>query len=141
MNVRELLFSHKLWMHCLLLSTGVYFNMIEGPSDHVGSSSHITVHGAKLAVWERLCMFFGLIIDDIWHRVGFVRERGSLCLRSDRCIGGTNLSLIDRFYISDWFGVCGDSVGILAGISMTGYLLVGLVVEDVICIGTLSNIV
>ena len=85
------------------------FNMIEAPSDRIGGS-HVTVHGSELAAWERICMT--LRIDDVWHHEDFGRGHGSLLFsRSDRRIGGSNLSWIDRFYVSDWIGARGGSVG------------------------------
>lgn len=73
--------------------------MIEAPSDRIGGS-HTTIHGSKLAAWERLCMT--LWIDDVWHHEGFGQEQDSLTFsRSVRRVGGSNLSRIDRFYVSD----------------------------------------
>ena len=104
------------------------FNMIEVPSDRIGGS-HVTIHGSELASWERLCM--SLRIDDVWHHEGFGREQGSLLFsRSDRRIGGSNLSRIDRFYVSDWLGARGGSTGILAGTSMSDHAPAVLVISD-----------
>src|SRR5271156_1631374 len=72
-----------------------------------------------------------LRIDDVWHHAGFGHERDSLLFsRSDQRIGGTNLSRIDRFYVSDWLGARGGSTGILAGTSMSDHAPVILVVAD-----------
>ena len=51
---------------------------------------------------------------------GFARERDNLQFsHCDRWIGGTNLSRLNRFYVSDWLGARGGSIGILASTSMS----------------------
>ena len=93
------------------------FNMIEAPEDRCGGCQ-VTVHGSELAAWERSCLT--LRISDVWHSVGFSRERDSLSFsRSDRRIGGTNLSRLDRVYASDLVLDRGGSVGILGGTCMS----------------------
>ena len=49
---------------------------------------------------------------------------------SDRRQGGTNLSCIDRFYVSDHFGVQGGAIGILAGTSFSNHAPVILALEE-----------
>ena len=72
-----------------------------------------------------------LRIDDVWHHQGFGREQRSLLFsHSDRRIGGTNLSRIDRFYVSDWLGARGSSVGIFAGTSMSDHAPVILTIAN-----------
>ena len=98
------------------------FNMIEAPEDRC-RGTQVTVHGSELAAWERLCMT--LRIADVWHSEGFSRERDSLLFsRSDRRIGSTNLSRIDRMYVSDLLLDRGGSVGILSGTCMSDHSLV-----------------
>ena len=46
------------------------FNMLESPEDRRGGSL-TTIHGSKLAAWERLCMM--MRISDSWHHPGFAR--------------------------------------------------------------------
>ena len=102
--------------------------MIEVPFDHI-FGSHVTIHGSELASWERLCM--SLRIDDVWHHEVFGREQGSLLFsNSDRQIGGSNLSWIDQFYVNDWLGACGGSIGILADTSMSDHAPIILVISD-----------
>lgn len=104
------------------------FNMIEAPGDRIGGS-HVMVHGSELAAWERFCM--ALRIDDVWHLESFGRDHGSLLFScSDRWIGGSNLSRIDRFYVSDWVGGRGGSIGILAGTSMSDHAPVVLSIAE-----------
>ena len=104
------------------------FNMIEAPEDRCGGG-HVTVHGSELAAWERLCL--SLRISDVWHSVGFSRESGSLHFsRSDRRIGSTNLSRLDRMYASDLILDRGGSVGILGGTCMSDHSPVMLVVDE-----------
>ena len=103
------------------------FNMLEDPLDRVGGSQ-TTLHGSELAAWERLCMT--LRISDVWQHEAFLHAPGSLDFsRSDRRQGGTNLSRLDRFYVSDWLGEHGDSVGILAGTSFSDHAPVVLALE------------
>ena len=104
------------------------FNMIEAPEDRCGGSQ-VTVHGSELAAWERLCMT--LRIADVWHSEGFFRERDSLLFsRSDRRIGSTNLSRIDRMYVSDLLLDRGGSVGILSGTCMSDHSPVLMVLAE-----------
>ncbi|KAI5067663.1 hypothetical protein GOP47_0018191 [Adiantum capillus-veneris] len=99
--------------------------MIEAPEDRLGGNE-VTNHGSELATWENLCM--SLRFSDVWHHEGFARERDSLLFtRSGRRIGGTNLSHIDRMYISDMLGDRGGSIGIMAGTCMSDHFLVVLV--------------
>ena len=49
--------------------------------------------------------------------------------RSDRRIGGTNLSRIDRMYISDFFGDRGGTIVILSGTCMSDHSPVMLVMS------------
>ena len=103
-------------------------NMIEAPEDRCGSSE-TTIHGTQLAAWERLCMTLRIV--DVWHAGGFAREGGSLLFsRSDRRIGSTNLSRLDRMYSSDLLVERGGSVGILAGTCMSEHAPVLLVLSE-----------
>ena len=72
-----------------------------------------------------------LRISDAWSHEGFARAVGSLSFsRSDRRLGGTNLSGLDRFYISDIVGEKGGTVGILAGTTFLDHAPMNLVLED-----------
>ena len=83
----------------------------------------------ELAAWEQLCMT--LRISDAWSHEGFARVAGSLSFSSsDRWLGGTNLSRLDRFYISGNFGDRGGTVGILTGTTFSDQAPVVLVLED-----------
>ena len=50
--------------------------------------------------------------------------------RSDRRLGGTNLSKLDTFYINDSVGKRGGTVGILVGTTFLDHAPVILVLED-----------
>ena len=53
-------------------------------------------------MWEQLV--FSLQMLDAWHAPSMVRTNTSLLFsRSDRRVNGTNLSLLDRFYLSGKF--------------------------------------
>ena len=55
-------------------------------------------------------------LHDVWHLEDFARERDSLMFScSDRCIGGMNLSWIDRMYVSDALSEYGGMTSIVAG--------------------------
>ena len=104
------------------------FNMIETPEDRC-RGSQITVHGSERAAWEQLCMTMRL--EDAWHHPGFSRGSRSLQFsRSDRRVGGTNLSRIDRMYISEDSGMRGGTCEILAGTCMSDYSPVMLVIHE-----------
>ena len=104
------------------------FNMLEAAEDRCGGSQ-ITVRGSELAAWERLCM--SLRIVDVWHSEGFSHEKDSLLFsRSDRRIGSSILSRIDRFYVSDLLLDRGGSVGILSGTCMSDHAPVMLVLAE-----------
>ena len=104
------------------------FNMLEDPLDRVGGNQ-TTLHGSELAAWERLCMT--LRISDVWQHEAFMHATGSLDFScSDRRKGGTNLSRLDRFYVSDWLGEQGGSVGILAGTSFSDHAPIVLALEE-----------
>ena len=82
------------------------FNMLERAEDRRGGSLS-TILGAELAAWERL--YLSLRLEDAWLHPCFARSQGSLAfLRSDKRVGGMNMSKIDGFYVSDMFGDCGD---------------------------------
>ena len=102
--------------------------MIEAFEDRYGGNQP-TIHGAKLAAWERLCM--SLRVEDKWHHLGFARGCRSLRFsRFERRVGATNLSRIDRMYISDDLGARGNMIEILVGTCMLDHSLVMLVVHD-----------
>ena len=104
------------------------FNMIESPEDRQGGS-HVTVHGTELAAWERLCMALGL--HDVWHLADFARERDSLRFsRSNRRIGGMNLSRIDRIYVSDALSDYGGTTSIITGSCMSDHAPVVVVFRE-----------
>ena len=103
-------------------------NMIEAPEDRCGGSQ-TTIHGTELAAWERLCLTLWIV--DVWHVEGFARERGSLLYsRSDRRIGSTNLSRLDRINASDLIVDKGGSVGIMAGTCMSDHAPVLVVLSE-----------
>ena len=84
------------------------FNMIEDPFDRKGGSV-ITIHGEELAAWERMCL--KLQILDAWYMPNVYRSQESLLFtRSDRRIGGTNLSRLDRFYVGEAFVTHGGTI-------------------------------
>ena len=57
-----------------------------------------------------------LWIDDVWQHEGFRKKLDSLLLsRSDRRIGGTNVSQIVKFYVCVGVGARGGSVRVMAG--------------------------
>ena len=87
------------------------------------------VHGTELAAWERLCMAVGL--HDVWHLADFARERDSLRFsRSDRRIGGMNLSRIDRIYVSDALSDYEGTTSIIAGSCMSDHAPVVVVFRE-----------
>mgnify|MGYP002774994443 FL=1 len=103
------------------------FNMLEQPSDRVGGSNS-TIHGRELAAWERLV--FKTRILDAWNVCSFSRLNGTLLFsRSNRrnvdgqlsLRDSTNLSRIDRYYISDYFGSEGGFIGIMAGTTLSDH--------------------
>ena len=101
------------------------FNMIEDPMDRKGGSS-VTIFGEELAAWERLCL--KLRILDVWFMPNVYRYNGSLQFsRSDRRIGGANLSRLDRFYVDDVVVPHGGSVNIMPGITFSDHAPVILV--------------
>ena len=70
-------------------------------------------------------------LEDAWHHPGFSRGSRSLQFsRSDRRVGGTNLSRIDRLYISEDFGMRGGTCEILAGTCMSDHSPVMLVTHE-----------
>ena len=102
--------------------------MIETPEDRCGGSQ-ITLHGSERAAWEHLCMTMRL--EDAWHHPGFSRGSRSLHFsRLDKRVGGTNLSRIDRLYISEDFGMRGGTCEILAGTYMSDHSPVMLVTHE-----------
>ena len=102
--------------------------MIETLEDRQGGSQ-VTVHGSELAAWERLCMALGL--HDVWHLADFARERDSLGFsRSDRRIGGMNLSRIDRIYVSDALSDYGGMTSIIIGLCMLDHAPVVVVFRE-----------
>ena len=104
------------------------FNMLEDASDRRGGSQ-TTVHGSELAAWEDLCMT--LRIEDVWHHPAFVRDQHSLLFsRSDRRVGGTNLSRLDRMYVSDFFGSRGGTISIIAGTCLSDHYPVVLSISE-----------
>ena len=104
------------------------FNMIESLKDRQGGSQ-IMVHGIELAAWEQLCMALGL--HDVWHLADLARERDSLGFsRSDRRIGGMNLSRIDRIYVSDALSDYGGTTSIIAGSCMSDHAPVVVVFRE-----------
>lgn len=104
------------------------FNMLESLDDRRGGSG-TTIHGAELAAWEGLCL--RLRISDAWHHPGFVHERDNLLFScSDSRIGGTNLSRLDRLYVSDALGEKGGTVGILAGTCFSNHAPVIMYTHD-----------
>ena len=104
------------------------FNMLESLDDRVGGSQ-TSVHDRELAAWELLCMTMRIL--DAWSHEGFARAAGSLCFsRSDRRLGGTNLSRLDRFYIRYSVGERGGTMGILASTTFSDHAPVVLVLED-----------
>ena len=104
------------------------FNMIEDVQDRRGGSL-TTVHGAELAAWERLCL--ALHIEDAWHHPSFSRRADSLLFsRSDRRVGGMNMSRIDRFYVSGPVGDWGGHIGIHAGTCFSDHSPVMVVVSE-----------
>ena len=129
--VHEQSFGHGLLLHfpradCWCMGTD--FNMLESLDDRVGGSQTL-VHGQELAAWEQLCMT--LRISDAWSHEGFSRAVGSLSFsRSDRRLGGTNLSKLDKFYISDSVGERAGTVGILAGTTFSDHVPAILVLKD-----------
>ena len=79
--------------------------MLEDPGDRKGGSV-VTIHGEELAVWERMCLKLSIL--DAWHMPNVYRSQGSLHFsRSDRRIGGTNTSRLDRFYVGEAFALNG----------------------------------
>ena len=87
--------------------------MIEDSDDRWGGSSYI-VHGRELGEWEKLCMRFRL--QDTWSSQTFVRVPLSLSYsRSDRRVMGTNLSRIDRIYVTDMWQNVGGTIQIMSG--------------------------
>ena len=104
------------------------FNMIEDMYDRSGGSL-TTVHGAELAAWERLCL--AMHIEDAWHHPSFSRRPDSLGFsRSDRRVGGMNMSRIDRVYVSGAVGDWGGTIGILAGTCFSDHFPVLLMVTE-----------
>ena len=102
--------------------------MIEDMYDRSGGSL-TTVHGAELAAWERLCL--AMHIEDAWHHPSFSCRPDSLGFsRSDRRVGGMNMSWIDRFYVSGTVGDWGGSIGILAGTCLLDHSPVLLMVTE-----------
>lgn len=96
------------------------FNMLEDASDRQGGSS-VTIQGEELASWERLC--FGLwLLSDAWHVDEIARASGR--------IGGSNLSRLDRWYVDEWAGRRGGTVGILAGTTFSDHAPVILQLDD-----------
>ena len=95
------------------------FNMIEDPLDRRGGSV-ATIHGEELANWERMCL--KLCILDAWHMPNVYRSQESLCFsRSDRRIGGTNLSRLDRFYVGEAFVSNGGTITIMPGTTFSDH--------------------
>ena len=95
------------------------FNMIEDPLDRRGGSA-ATIHGEELANWERMCL--KLCILDAWHMPNVYRSQESLCFsRSDRRIGGTNLSRLDRFYVGEAFVSNGGTITIMPGTTFSDH--------------------
>jgi hypothetical protein len=87
--------------------------MIENVDDRIGGRN-VVVHGYELAEWEKLCM--KLRMQDVWSLQNFVRSsNSSVFSRSDRKMMGSNLSRIDRIYVSDFMGGIGGMICILAG--------------------------
>ena len=70
-------------------------------------------------------------ISNAWSHESFTRAMGSVsfsCL--DRQLGGTNLSKLEKFYMSDSVGERGGRVGILAGTTFLDHAPAILVLED-----------
>ncbi len=96
--------------------------MIEDPFDRKGGSV-ITIHGEELAAWERMCL--KLQILDAWYMPNVYRSQESLLFtRSDRRIGGTNLSRLDRFYVGEAFVTHGGTIKIMPGTVFSDHALV-----------------
>ena len=59
-------------------------------------------------------MCLKLSILDAWHMPNVYRSQGSLHFsRSDRRIGGTNISRLDRFYVGEAFFLNGGNINIM----------------------------
>ena len=102
--------------------------MLEMTDDRRGGSL-TTIHGAELAAWERFCL--SLRLEDTWLHPCFARSQGSLAFsRLDRRVGSMIMSRIDWIYVSDMFGDCGGTVGILAGSHLSDHSLVMLVSSE-----------
>ena len=95
------------------------------------------MHGSERAAWEQLCMTMRL--EDAWHHSGFSRGSRNLQFsRSDRRVGGTNLSRIDELYISDDLGMRGGTSEILAGTCMSDHSPIMLVTHEDLCWSSFS---
>ena len=80
--------------------------MLEDPSDRMGGST-ITISGAELAEWEKLCFKISLV-----EQLQFSR--------SNRRVADANLSRIDRFHVDQFFWDSGGSLGIMLGTNFLG---------------------
>ena len=70
--------------------------------------------GEELAVWERMCLKLSIL--DAWHTPNVYRSQDSFSFsHSDRRIGGTNHSRLDRFYVGEAFVLNGGNITILPG--------------------------
>ena len=89
------------------------FNMLENPSDCMGGST-VTISGAELVEWEKLCFKFSL--QELWFMQSFARRVESLQFsRSNRPVADANLSRIVRFHADLFFWDLGGSLGIMPG--------------------------
>lgn len=70
-------------------------------------------------------------LPDAWHVDEIAHAAGSNSFsRSDRRVGGSNLSRIHRCYVDEWVRSKGGAIGILAGTTLSDHAPIILLLDD-----------